>query len=581
MADIQKIHIAAVAGNATPVLREALAKLPAGTGARVTFDGTATYAFYPEGTEEHEFWPSNNDGGIKHIVFPLIGKKNLEIDGCGATFLFHGRISPFVIADCENVTVRNCIIDYTSTGYCQGKVLRSDDLSFDLELDREEFPYRVTEDGVVYFRREYDETSSVDNVPLVQEYDAEVTGPAYNQGCMFLTTGKTKVDLAKLPVPTLRTAASEAGENILHFENTEPNVKKHRFGVGNILVIKYENRENPAFFLLDSRNITLENITMYRAIGMGVIAETTENVTLDGIRAMTKPGRTGLVAILDDATHFVNCSGKVTIRNCVFEHMMDDAVNIHGIYARVGEIRGDHLTAVLQHGQQKGVNVWKPGDTADLMRFGTLEPLAEMKVVSSEVSDDKTKVYLTFDRPVPDSVEAGDLIENSGRMPEVLITGCRMGHNRPRGILVTTTKRAVIENNVFYNSQTGVHVGGDCTYWFESGRVSDLVIRNNRFLDCCYNGGDYVITVYPEYDRRDGFYFHGNITVENNEFDSFWPGMVYANSVAHLTVRGNRWRRTDTFKPRSDARLTNLAEFCGEVTDEDNVYGYEIKAEHP
>ena len=107
------------------------------------------------------------------------------------------------------------------------------------------------------------------------------------------------------------------------------------------------------------------------------------------------------------------------------------------------------------------------------------------------------------------------------------------------------------------------------------------MIRNNRFLDCCYNGGDYVITVYPEYDRRDGFYFHGNITVENNEFDSFWPGMVYANSVAHLTVRGNRWRRTDTFKPRSDARLTNLAEFCGKVTDEDNVYGYEIKAEHP
>ena len=57
--------------------------------------------------------------------------------------------------------------------------------------------------------------------------------------------------------------------------------------------------------------------------------------------------------------------------------------------------------------------------------------------------------------------------------------------------------------------------------------------------------------------------------------------MVYANSVAHLTVRGNRWRRTAAFRPRSDARLTNLAEFCGEVTDEDNVYEYEIKAEHP
>lgn len=574
MSSVHEIRIHPVAGNASGAVRDALACCIPGVPNRIVFD-KATYEFYEEGTTAREFWPSNNDGGVKHIVFPLFDQKHLTIDGGGSTFLCHGRISPFVIFNCEDVTVQNLYLDYATTGYCQGKVLASDDLSFDLELNRAEFPYRVTEDGVVCFSREFDETSSVDNVPLVQEYDAEVTGPAYNQGCMFLTTGETRVDLSKLPVPTLRTVASEAGENILHFENTAPDIKRHRFGVGNILVIKYENRENPGVYILDSEKVTLSDITMYRAIGMGVIAQTSKDVTLCRISALTAPGRTGLVAILDDATHFVNCSGQVIIRDCVFEHMMDDAVNIHGIYARVGAVDGNRLTIVLQHGQQKGVNIWKPGDTVDLMRFGTLEPLASPKVIASEVSADKNEVYLTLEGEVPGTVHPGDLAENSQRMPEVLITGCRMGHNRPRGILITTTKRAVIEGNTFYNSQTGVHVGGDCTYWFESGRVGELIIRNNRFLNCCYNGGDYVITVYPEYDRRDGFYFHGDITVEDNEFESFWPGMVYANSVKNLVIRNNRWRRTDAFLPRSDAKLTNLTEFCGTVTEEGNTFIYE------
>ena len=65
--------------------------------------------------------------------------------------------------------------------------------------------------------------------------------------------------------------------------------------------------------------------------------------------------------------------------------------------------------------------------------------------------------------------------------------------------------------------------------------------------------------------------------MENNEFDSFQPGILYANSVRELVVRGNRWRRTDSFPPRSDARLTVLCEHCGQVTDEDNIYDYETQ----
>lgn len=576
---VQEIRISPIPdnGNATPVVAEAIEKLKQllpGESGRVVFE-PGIYDFYPEGTTEREFYPSNNDGGVKRIVFPFFGLRNVIIDGGGSEFIFHGRISPAVIADCENIRFGNFILDYGtgSTGYAQGKILASDELSFELELDREEFPYRV-EDGVVYFKREYDETSSRDTLPLLQEFDAKVTGPAYGQGCMFLATGKTDIDFSKMPVPVLDTVAREIRPGVLHFDNVAPDKKKHCFGVGNELILKYENRENPAVYVLNSKDVVVEDVTMYRALGMGVVAQTTENITVSRVKAVTRPGRRGLVGVGDDATHFVNCSGLVEIRDCVFEHMMDDAVNIHGIYARVAGFEGNRLTVELQHGQQQGVNVFFPGDVMEISRFGSMDPVASLKVVSSRIGENKKLVEVEFDTPVPEAVQAGDIVENPGRMPEVLITGCRMGHNRPRGILITTTKRAVIEENEFYNSQTGIHVGGDNTYWFESGRVTDLTVRNNRFVNCCYNGGDYVITIAPECRRDEDFRFHSGIVIENNVFESFWAGMVYAFSTDGLIVRNNRLIRTDAFAPRDEKDRTNLFENCPGAINEGNIFEF-------
>ena len=68
----------------------------AADGDTLLLDGKE-YHFYPEGAYQKEYYISNNDGGIKPIALPMIGKKNFTVDGCGADLIFHGNMMPMVV----------------------------------------------------------------------------------------------------------------------------------------------------------------------------------------------------------------------------------------------------------------------------------------------------------------------------------------------------------------------------------------------------------------------------------------------------------------------------------------------------
>ncbi|MDY6313667.1 MAG: hypothetical protein SPL89_00650 [Clostridia bacterium] len=99
---------------------------------------------------------------------------------------------------------------------------------------------------------------------------------------------------------------------------------------------------------------------------MGVICQLSENITLTDVTAVPSEGRT--LSVDADATHFVNCSGTIHMKDYRFESMMDDACSIHGIYMPV--VKKLSCTRVLLrfgHFQQYGVNIFRRGDK---IRFG-------------------------------------------------------------------------------------------------------------------------------------------------------------------------------------------------------------------
>jgi len=65
------------------------------------------YHFYPDFGVDKYCFISNNDEGMKRIIFPLIGFENFTIDGRGSLFIFHGFVNPFIVENSSNITFKD------------------------------------------------------------------------------------------------------------------------------------------------------------------------------------------------------------------------------------------------------------------------------------------------------------------------------------------------------------------------------------------------------------------------------------------------------------------------------------------
>ena len=175
------------------------------------------------------------------------------------------------------------------------------------------------------------------------------------------------------------------------------------------------------------------------------------------------------------------------------------------------------------------------------------------------------EIVLTADRPLPDSLRVAGrwVAENVTCTPEVTICHNFFTHIPTRGILVTTRRKVLIEDNTFHRTQmSALLIADDARSWYESGPVHDVTIRGNRFIECA----EPVICIWPENDVDRGC-VHRNIRIKNNCFRlRGTDGAVRAKSVAGLTVRGNCFQAADTL----DLGRLVRTEACRDVTVADN-----------
>ena len=94
----------------TPAVNRALEDVGPG-GAELIFS-RGIYRFYPERAAIRFCAVSNNSAGDRQVVFPLVGTRNLTIDGGGSEFLFYGELSPFVCDGASNICLKNFSVDY-------------------------------------------------------------------------------------------------------------------------------------------------------------------------------------------------------------------------------------------------------------------------------------------------------------------------------------------------------------------------------------------------------------------------------------------------------------------------------------
>ncbi|MGM9674786.1 MAG: right-handed parallel beta-helix repeat-containing protein, partial [Bacteroidaceae bacterium] len=298
-------------------------------------------------------------------------------------------------------------------------------------------------------------------------------------------------------------------------------------------------------FIYESKNVMLEDVQIHYMHGLGIVSQYTRNVTMRRVKCVPSDTSGRILASSADFMHFSGCSGKVTIQECTFSGAHDDPINVHGTNLRAVDKIDDHtLELRFMHGQSYGFNAYFDGDTVAFVRPSTMERYPSAVVTDVKKISERV-VRVSFDRNVPSNLELGhDCVENMTCTPEVEILGCYFTHTNTRGTLVTTPRRVVIEGNTYYKTgMSAILIEGDAEGWFESGPVCDVLIKQNRFVDCAYQGGPAgaVIALNPSNTMVDTRYpVHRNVRIVDNTFQCSGNPALYAKSTNGLTFTGNK-----------------------------------------
>ncbi len=509
-----------------------------------------TYHFYPDYAFERTLCISNHDEDtIKRIAFDLTDCRHLTIRGKNSAFIFHTELLAFYFHNSEDVTLEGFSIDYERPAYSEGTIVSVDGPSMQLRIDKGRFPYYVAHQRIFFTGENF-----CHEIPFWMEVDPQKGEPSegpYEMG--FGTEPHADYGIWKELEEGLVEVTLEGTGRMKSFDGYTP---------GHVIVLRHHPRNYPATYVTDSKDITFRDVTIYHCAGMGITAQFTENILLERVAVTGKPESGHWFSLAADATHFVYCRGKIEIRDCLFERQLDDAVNIHGIYARVKKVLSKkELLVELVHHQQKGVPVGNAGDTFSFVRYETLLSMGESRA-EQVIALNKDYTYLKFEKELPEGIKEKDSIENISYVPDVQIEGCTVRNNRARGFLLTSAGNVLVRNNVFHTSGTAILISGDAADWFESGATKHIVVENNRFDDCDHvkNWGQGVIQVdTPVREILPDQKLHQYLEVRNNVFISRDGELLQAKNVQTVVFAGNQI--TAPQNEETWVKLSNVGEY--------------------
>ncbi len=500
------------------------------------------YEFHPDSAAERIYFISNHDQvNPKKVGLPFENMKNIIFDGQGSELIFHGRMLPISLLNSTNCVLKNFSIDFYNPQISQIKILENDTIHGGITFEVAPWvEYKITNGSFIAKGKGWE---------LMHQSGIAFDGNTHH---LIYNTSDIPVYLQQL---------TEIKPHVI----SSPNWKDKRLKPGTIVAMRSWDRPAPGIFLSDDINTTLRNIQVHYAEGMGLLAQMSENITLDSFSVCLRGDKDPRYFTTQaDATHFSGCKGQIISKNGLYEGMMDDAINVHGTYLKVVKRLNDTtLIGRYMHPQTYGFTWGYNGDSVQFINSNTMELIGKQNQISNiqPIQPDKqegTKEFeIHFKEPIDTVIHEGKSfgIENLTWTPNVLFANNVIRNNRARGSLFSTPRQTIVENNLFdHTSGTAILLCGDCNGWFETGACQNVVITNNKFTNALTNMFQFtnaIISIYPEIPNLDAQkkYFHKNIIIDSNEFDTFDQPIVYAKSVDGLTFTNNIIRQNKDYPP--------------------------------
>lgn len=494
-----------------------------------------------------------NSEGIRHTILYFENKENITIDGNGAMIIIHGIMTPLVFRNCKNITIRNLKIDYARPTMNEFKILSGENGIYELDINEEciftvndndliwkgenkengepywELPYKGKDIISMYFDPKTEYTRFF---PL-EKGDFRPSVPAFS----FIE----QIDKNRLKVGLKNETAF--------------------FPVGCTVQTRSAVRDQIGGFFERCENISLVDMRIYFMHGLGFVFQFCKNITISSLDCMPKEGRT--IACNADFFQFSGCKGDIVIEDCKAAGAHDDFINIHGTHLRIIQVckKTRSITVRFENAFTWGFPAFSKGDKVDFIKWDTLVPYASTKVKSVKMLNTKELELKLYS--LPEKIELNkDVIENTTATPKVIIRKNSFGPSMGRGILTTTRRKVLIENNRFYKLGGCVLLlESDCNFWFESGFTKKVIFKNNS-VDCCGYGTDGkcrpVIKVSPVVLKNPAKTFvHGKLHIKNNIFIAA-PEERYNmefHSIRSVYLKENKFEKNMVFYSECIKRL--------------------------
>ena len=483
------------------------------------------YVFQSKNAQEKEFFISNTisqkdyqknkSNGIHKTAIVIDGVKNMEIDCNDSNFIIDGQMTHIYIKNCENVSIKNLNIQTVLPDVHKITVLKATSFYVTFEID-----------SVGNFKEE-----NGDFYWWGTDYKTKFNDAKHNDYVIPTACADNLNHLICNRKHPLQGSSSikQISERIFNVRYITPK----DFKVGQVFYIFSDKRNDVGIFIEKSNKITLKNITQRFNRGHGVVAQNSENITIDGCVFAPSSDSEVDFCCLGDFLHFNMCRGRITVSNSEFDSCGANLCNVHGNYFEIVEQNKDKMVLKFPKEQSFGFESFKEGDVIAFVDSKSLVEVSRTKVLKAVLRDgiyyDLTTA--TYDPPKKD----GLVVENISAYPQFTFDSNTVNRVAKRGVLCSTRGKVRIENNRFLNTGiSDIVIANDALKRFESGAVSDVEISGNAFMNC----EESSIVIKP-YIKKYVDSIHKNIKIDNNLFVLKDASAIFAYACDGLEVKDN------------------------------------------
>ena len=483
------------------------------------------YMLYITNTVGDEEFSKNETPHINAVPFYFGGIDNITFDGNDSIFIIDGKVTNIAIENCKNITLKNIEIRYSNPDMHELKVIRKGLFSVDFEIDRDS-RYEF-EKGKLYF--------------YGKDYRVSADESALNAHWIGIIRKETPQKIKRVRHPLFSAVKINDLDN-RKIRVTYPNTL--RFNIRDCFYLFDVRRQFAGIFVNKSENVTLENIKQRFNYSLALVAQDSENITVDSVEFAPENNSARKMASVADFIQICMCRGNVSIKNSYFDGAGDDSLNVHGVHFKITDIKDNQLTVRFMHPQSHGFNPLRVGDNIAYINTDTLLEEGTAVIEKSELLNEY-EIGLTVSST--DKARLGEVIEDISACPDLEFENNTMTRIITRGLLITTRGKVNISNNHFVSTtMSGILLSDDAKIWYESGMCRDVTIKNNTFDYC----GQTPILIKPE-NRVYAGAVHKNVKLIGNTFKKYHGCCIKAKNTDGILIKSNKFSSSKRIKAKN------------------------------